>query len=418
MKIILSTLPKEGGAIQWFSPKYYLPDTSAYAPLGLLSLATNIPQGNEVKILDPHSHNWSIDRTMQEIEKEKPDILGLSVVTSKAYQMTQILKNTSALYKVVGGPHVTHNYNHILSQGADAVFLGQLADLEFSEAIQVRPRGVIECNTQINQIKFPDRSFIDQEFYYSTGNLFKSNKRMSMFSGVGCPNHCNFCDVQTKKIHRKDTKAVLDEMIYLQSIGAGSVHVYEDNFNTDKRYLEKLCKEMDKREFSLEWSGRGQAKMDLGTAKMLSDRKFKRIHVGIEALSDETLRFFGKKQDVNQVQEFCDIMNKNSIDIVGFFIIGTPTETEEDRKTLSKKVKELGIKYPLFSILQPLPNTQYYKDLLNQGVYQRDFWGDYIKNPTKDFMIPFPYGEDKWKRDAKFIEELIDDFKNNPQDDF
>jgi len=225
MKIILSTLPKQGSAIQWVTPKYFMPDESKYVPLGLLSLATNLPEKHEVKILDPSSRNWSIDETVERIETEKPDILGLSTATFKAYQMTQILEKTSVPYKVVGGPHTTHNAEQILKQGADAVFVGQLADRDFAESIETQPKGIIFCKTQINDIQFPDRSSIDNEYYYSKGNLFKANKRMAMFSGVGCPNHCNFCDVQTRKVQRKYPKSVLEEMIYLQSIGAGSIHV-------------------------------------------------------------------------------------------------------------------------------------------------------------------------------------------------
>ena len=411
MKILLTTLPKEGSAIQWVTPKYFMPDKSKYVPLGLLSLATNLPPEHEVKILDPSSRNWSIDKTVEKIEQERPDILGLSTVTFKAYQMTQILKKTSAPYKVVGGPHTTHNAKQILKQGADAVFVGQLADIDFAESIEKQPKGIIRCKTKINDIKFPDRSSIDNEYYYSKGNLFKSNKRIAMFSGVGCPNHCRFCDVQTKIVQRKNPKAVLEEMIYLKSLGAGSIHIYEDNFNTDEDYLKQICDEMDKKDFHSEWSGRGQARMSSEIAEKLSDKGFKRIHVGIESLHNPTLKWFRKPQNYKTIKRFCHTMNKTKIDIIGFFIVGAPTETKEYRNSMGKMIKDLGIKYPLINILQPLPNTEYYNDLLKDQTYKSDFWDDYIKNPTPNFMLPFPYGEQKWKEDADFVQNLIEEFK-------
>ena len=172
---------------------------------------------------------------------------------------------------------------------------------------------------------------------------------------------------------------------------------------------------MDKRKFHSEWSGRGQAKMSLETAKMLVERGFKRIHVGIESLSDETLKFFRKCQNYKQIKEFCETMKKAGIDIIAFFIVGAPTETEEDRKTMASKLRELGIKMPMVNILQPLPNTDYYRELLKQGVYEKDYWNEYIKNPTPNFMIPFPYGKEKWQADADFVEGLIKelDLKEN-----
>ncbi len=411
MKIILSTLPKEGAAIQWVTPKYFQPDDSKYIPLGLLSLATNLPSQYEIKVLDPSSNNWTLDETVRRIEEENPDVLGLSAMTFSAYQMKEILQRTSMSYKVVGGPHATHNAEQILEQGADAVFVGQLADLELAQAVKYRPKGIISCHTKINDLKFPDRRFIDIDSYFPKGNLFVSNKRMPMFSGIGCPHNCRFCDVQTKSVERKKPSFVIDEMIYLKNLGAGSIHVYEDNFNTDEDYLKQLCDEMDKRGFNYEWSGRGEARMSLNTAKMLAERKFKRIHVGIESLSDKTLRWFRKSINYSQIQKFCTNMNKTGIDILGFFIVGAPTETEEDRKTMFSKIKSLNIKYPLVNILQPLPNTEYYQDLLRDGIYKRDLWSEYIKNPTPNFMIPFPYGESKWKEDAAFVEGLTQDFE-------
>ena len=415
MKIVLSSLPKEGSAINWVTAKYFKPDNSRYMPLGLLSLATNIPQDYDIKILDPHSRNWSIDKTVEEIEKEKPDILGLSVVTYKAYQMKEILQKTTASYKIVGGPHTIHAAEIILNQGADAIFRGQLAELEFAQAIKTKPKGIIDCHTKIEQTEFPKRhNFIeDLNFYSPPQVLFKGGNRMGFYSGVGCPHRCRFCDVYTKKTERRKPEIVLDEMIYLQSLGAPSLHVYEDNFNTDENYLKEICKEMDKRGFNIEWSGRGQVKMSLELAQMLSDRGFKRIHAGIESFSDKTLRYFRKPQNFKQIKKFCDTMKETSIDIIGFLIIGAPTDTKEDRKNISPLVKELGIKYPMFNIYQPLPHTEYYNDLLEQRIYKKDYWGDYIKNPIKDFMIPFPYGEKKWEEDAAFVEELIQEFYKN-----
>jgi anaerobic magnesium-protoporphyrin IX monomethyl ester cyclase len=407
MKVLLTTMPKEGSAIQWVTPKYFQPDYSKYVPLGLLSLATNLPPNYEVKVFDPNSDNWGLEETINKIESEKPDILGLSTMTFSAYQMTQILKRTSAPYKTVGGPHATHYSDMILKQGADAVFIGQLADNDFASAIEKRSKGKIYCSTEINDIKFPDRSFIDLDSYFPKGNLFKSDKRMSMFSGVGCPYRCRFCDVQTKVVSRKKPEYVLDEMEYLKSIGAGSIHVYEDNFNTDENYIREVCLEMDRRGFSSEWSGRGRAKMSPEIAESLSSRGFKRIHVGFESLSDETLKWFRKSQNYAQIETFCNTMNQFNIDMIGFFIVGAPTETEQDRKEMASKLKNLGIKYPLVNILQPLPNTEYYRDLLNDGNYKEDYWSNFVSNPTPNFMIPFPYGEKKWKEDADFVEGLI-----------
>ena len=102
MKIVLSSLPKEGSAINWVTAKYFKPDDSRYMPLGLLSLATNIPQNHDIKVLDPHSRNWSIDRTVEEIEKledVKVKKEGLVLEKSNEKKYREVVKN---IFKRIG----------------------------------------------------------------------------------------------------------------------------------------------------------------------------------------------------------------------------------------------------------------------------------------------------------------------------
>ena len=136
-----------------------------------------------------------------------------------------------------------------MSQGADAVFVGQLADLEFAEAVKTRPKGKIMCKSRIDEIKFPDRRRIDIEFYYPKANCFKANNRVVMFSSIGCPYRCVFCDVQTKKDQRKTPEKILDEMIHIHEVGAGSIHILDDCFNVNENNVGKSCRQMDRRGF-------------------------------------------------------------------------------------------------------------------------------------------------------------------------
>ena len=416
-KIVLSTLSTEGQFVNWTTQKHFTPKTVKYMPLGILSLASNIPDGHEIVILDPASEGWGIEETIQKIEAEKPDILGLSALTRRVYALNEILKKTSASYKVVGGPHATYYADEILQKGADAVFVGQLADKEFAEAVETKPLGIINCKTDINEINFPRRHFLDIESYFVRGEdatVFESNKRLPIFSSVGCPRKCNYCNVQLRdKTRYKNPKTILDEMEYLYSIDARSVHFFDDNFNSNSKNLKETLDEMEKRNFYVEWSGRGQVIMDLSLVERMVGNGFKRIHSGIEALDDKLLKFWEKGQTVRQVEEFCKVMNKNNVEILGFFILGSPYphETEEYRRILPQKIRDLGINYPYFSILFPEPDTGYYRSLLRDGIYKEDHWAKFMKNPIRDFEIPYPYSEQKRKEVIDYTNRIIEDFK-------
>ena len=413
-KIVLTTMPTEGEFINWTTPKYFDPArVNKYMPLGILSLASNLSKKHEIVILDPSSEGWNIEETIEKIEKEKPEILGLSVITRRVYAMNKILKKVSTPYKVVGGPHATYYAKQILQNKADAVFVGPLTDLEFKIAVEESPKGRINCNTKINDIKFPNRDFLNiKDYFPKVSLLFKAENRLPMFSSIGCPNKCTFCNVQSKKLQLKNSETVINEMQYLYSIGCKSIHILDDNFNINSKHIKGILNEMEKRNFHIEWSGRGQIRTDLSLTKRLADSGFKRIHVGFEALDDKILKFFNKPQGVKHIEEFCKAMNKNNIDMLGYFISGSPVETEKYRNELPKKIIDLGIKYPYFNILFPEPNTEYYQSLLRGGHYKKDYWAEYMENPTPYFEIPYPYGETKKQEIIEYTNKLIKEFEN------
>lgn len=412
MKIVLSTLPREGEFVNWQTNKKLIPQDLRYMPLGILSLASNLPPEHEVVLLDAASRNWSIDETVERIETEKPDVLGLSSLTRRVWAMNEILRKTTTPYKVVGGPHATNYAHQILEAGADAVFVGQLADKEFAGALETRPTGVVPCNSQINDINFPRRDLLDLDFYFFKGEgMFKAERRLPMFSSIGCPNRCTFCNVQSKKMQYKNPQIILDEMQYLYSLGIRSIHVLDDNFNLRASHINGILDEMEGRGFSCEWSGRGQVKTDLTLVPRLAKKNFRRIHVGIEALDDKILASWYKNQTVSDVERFCETMVRNNIDIFSFFITGSPLETEQYRMSLPQRIRDLGIKYPFFMMLFPEPNTEYYASLLRDGFYSRDYWAEFMRSPVPDFEIPYPYGESRKQELMDYNEWLINSFK-------
>jgi anaerobic magnesium-protoporphyrin IX monomethyl ester cyclase len=412
MKIVLTTMPSEGEYRDWTTHKYFKVDKiNRYMPLGTLSLATNLPEGHEVVVFDPPSYNWSIEETIQRIEEAKPDVLGLSVVNKRCYAMTKILAKTTCKYKCVGGPHVTYHAPEILAQGADAVFHGPLADKEFAEAIVNKPKGHIYCNTNINEIRFPSREFLKVEDYFPQTNiLFKADNRLPMFSSVGCVNRCTFCSVQSKQMHLKDAAEVVKEMKYLQSLGCRSIHILDDNFNLNRTHLSTILDQMTAQGFVGEWSARGQTKMDFRLVPKMVQCGFRRIHVGIEALDDGILKFFNKNETCRDIIAFCETMIINNVSMVGYFILGSPIESDQYRRTLALRIRKLGITMPLFNILFPEPDTAYYRSLLADGIYKTDIWAEYFKNPVADYVPEYPYGPARQKEVMDFADKITADF--------
>jgi radical SAM superfamily enzyme YgiQ (UPF0313 family) len=391
-KIVLAVCPYEGEVIDRVTHQVYKPSVVKYMPLGLLSLAASVAD-YDVTIVDGASRGLTVNEMLKEIESLNPDILGLSVVTYRAWSMREILRRSTAQIKVVGGPHATENYNYILEQGADAVFVGD-AEETFSDWLKKGcPPGVIKGNpVDLDNIPYPNRNLVNLDDYRiesSKGLLFDvGNLRLPIYSSKGCPLKCIYCDVQQKKFYSMSPGRIVEEFKMLESVGATSVHILDDAFNIQKDRVIKFCNLLVESGIKIDWSVRGIVEVREEVVKALAEAGCRRFHVGIEHLDDDVLAYFRKSHRYEHVQRFCNLCKKYGIDILGYFIIGAPGETSEYRQKLPDIIKELGISIPYFNVLTPLSETIFYQQLLEDGTFSMDFWDDFSRDPVKNFEIP------------------------------
>jgi len=401
MKVMLISLPDEGQTLDYTTDTFYLTKTVRYMPLGILSVARGMSPRHEVRILDAPSHDLSINDTLAEIEAFDPDVLGISAVTRKAYAMAEILRRADVPLKVVGGPHVTHYDKETLGLGAHAVFKHD-GDYNFGAWLDGdREGGIFEDHIKdIDPLPFPQRELLNVEDYTvpeedaSTTLLKKSGARLPMFSSKGCPFRCVFCDVQEKGFRYRSATRVVDEMESILSLGATAVHILDDCFNVRRDRVLQVCAEMKRRGLKFEWSTRGRAEIDGETAQALSEAGCRRLHVGVESLDPDVLRWMNKKLDVETIKTFFKYCRQFGIETLPYFIVGTPVETREYRQRLPEMVRELGVDFPYFNLLYPASHSEYYYSLLRDGTFARDYWQDFAENPKPNYELPLPRSEE------------------------
>jgi len=422
MKVMLMTLPKKGQTKDFTTPSFYSSNPVRYIPLGILAVATSISAGHEIRILDADSWDLSIDETVRKINEFAPDVLGISAVTRKAFAMSEILRRANVPIKVVGGPHVTHYAKETMNLGADAIFKHD-GDRNFNEWLNSGCKeGIYEDYIKnIDTLPFIKREFpgFELEDYMLSGEdtqktLFKqrSLRRLAMMSSKGCPFRCVFCDVQDKEFRFLSPQRVVDEMEHLLSCGANSIHILDDCFNTNRGRVIKICEEIKNRGLKFQWSGRGRAVLDEVTAEALRSAGCIRLHVGIESLDPEVLKWMNKRITIETSEEFCRTCNEYGIEIVAYFVIGAPMETREYRQELPYRIKDLGVKYPFFNILYPSANTKYYHQLMANGTYKTDYWQAFAEKPAPNFEIPFPRSQELQEELEETAEKCIKIFFN------
>ncbi len=418
-KILLVVLPQDGEVRDRVTYKFYKNPVVKYMPLGVLSLAACLRR-HDVSVLDASSKGLTIEETLEEIERVEPEILGLSVVTYRAWAMSEILRRSRAPIKVVGGPHATMNAAFILGQGADAVFIGD-AEETFPRWIDEGcPRGVFTGSpVDLDAIPLPARDLVRLEDYRIERNrdlLFDAGfLRLPMFSSKGCPFKCTYCDVQQKTFNWKSPEKVLEEFYALIDMQVTSIHVLDDCFNVKRDRVEQICDLFIREGISIDWSARATVEIREHLIAALAEAGCRRLHVGIEHLDDDVLKYFKKQQRYRHIERFCRLCAKYGIHILGYFIIGSPGETRQYRERLPEMIRDLNIAIPYFNVLSPLADTAYYTELLESGKLKRDFWKEFSRNPTRDFVMPTVRTEREELEIEETIRRYIEIFNTNSE---
>lgn len=416
-RIMLAVMPYEGEVQDRVTDKFYKNAAVKYMPLGVLSVAANIPDSYEVRVCDAASRGLSLEETIDEIEAFQPDVLGLSVVTYRAWAMVEILKRTSAPIKAVGGPHATFNHQLIRLQGADAVFVDD-AEITFPKWLADGcPPGTFQGGqVPLDDLPLPARHLLNLDDYRRTevneDLLFDvGNLRLPMYSSKGCPFKCIYCDVQQKTFNFKAPHKCVEEFRALLKLGTTSVHILDDAFNVRKERVSAMSRALVEADIHVDWSARGTVEVREEVIADLAAAGCRRLHVGIEALDDRILEYFKKSSRFKHIEKFCRLCETYGITILAYFIIGSPPETPEYRRRLPQMIDDLGIRLPYFNVLSALAETPYYDQLLKDGTFTRDYWSEFSANPVKNFVMPSARSDAEERELRATVDEYVSLFK-------
>ena len=435
MNILLISLPREGEAVDYTTSDYLLTDFSKYPPLGLMAIATGIDRArHQVTLHDANIKRLSVEQTVEYIVAQRPDVLGLSVVTRRLWAMheitRQVRKRLPQTRIVAGGPHINYWPRETMQASEVDYCLPGFAEETFPQLVEAidagdspeRIAGIPDLYTRdadgrvkanrptkttertLDHLPFPNRTLVDLDDYYTAMDL---SRMTTAYSSRGCPFRCIYCDVQEKMFLYRTASNLVDEFEMLIGLGIKEIHVFDDVFNIRRQRVIDICDEIRRRKIHVRWSIRARVNpWDEEMLARLKEAGCERIHVGVESLDPATLTYMNKKQSYEDIQHFFRMCRSVGIETLAYFIIGFPTESAQYRARLYDEVMKLQPTYAFFNILFPLAKTQYYQSLLDDGTYDRDHWAEYLKLPTPYFEIPLP----RSPQEQKELEDTADKF--------
>lgn len=403
------------------------PDYMLYSnpPLGLAYLAAYIRKNCDfvdIKILDQLTEK----EILAKIDKINPDIIGINAVSLsflKVKNLSRRIKQKSNALFIIGGIHLTTSPKSfddspfdlgVIGEG-ERTFVSFLKDfyknnntlninsLKKIKGLLLRDKnkiintGLPDLIENLDEIPVPARDLLNMKYYtlptvLSGGDDF--NSMGSMLTSRGCPYNCPFCSSTkfwTMRIRFFSAKRVVEDILILyKKYHYHKIFVYDDLFSINKVRLKQILDLMEKEGIlgKIEFDVYGRADIfDDETAKLLRKMNVKRVIFGFESGSQKMLNYLkcGRVKIEDNIRAI-KICKDNNLIPGGFFMIGSPGETEEDIIQTHDFIKEHCPNAIVYQTI-PFPGTQIWEYAVKNKIIEDDFYDhkqkDWIDVDTK-----------------------------------
>ncbi len=323
------------------------------------------------------------------------DLVGISTITStapRAYELANSIRK-AGIPVFMGGPHVSFLQEEALThcdyvmcgecEGTILPFVQALRDgsgmekipgLAWREAGAIRQNPWAEHVCNLDVLPFPDFGLIRGK------EKFKGDLSVTpIMTSRGCPFGCNFCAVTAMFGRRYRFRSVENVISELKALKPEWVFFYDDNFAARPEHTRELLQRMIDEGIRCKWSA--QVRIDVAKdpelLKLMKRAGCIRFYIGLESTNPKTLAAMNKGQTPEQIEEAIRIIHDHGINIHGMFIFGADQDDPSTIRATVKFAKKNDISSVQFMILTPLPGTEVFNRMAEEGRLLSRDWGYY-----------------------------------------
>lgn len=309
-----------------------------------------------------------IDSVTDKILSSQPDVIGFTIYTTTKYMSLElanrIKRRNNKKIVIFGGTECQrkNNWEELLDKEfVDAVMLGE-ADESFPEFLEtINKNGefgpcpgvvykkdgqVIDCGDPrpVNLENLPFADFSDFNF-----NTYEYPDNIKIAFSRGCTEKCVYCSAREvwSKFRTMSGERIFNEIIYQvenyhNHMGEGnSVHIMfldslvNGNMEVFRTWIDKLVEAREDKDSPLKnfsWGAQIiiRPQMTLELLQKVKQAGCIELNYGIESGSLKVLKDMGKRYTPSIAEEVIRNIYKAGLPAKGNFMIGFPTETEED----------------------------------------------------------------------------------------
>ena len=373
-------------------------------PMGLLYLSAVLRQkAHDVKVLDMRAYMLTPQDVVTECSEYQPDFIGVSNFTVEVdclHKVTGALKTLNAQIPIiVGGPHVNTSPENVLKDAnIDYLVLGE-GEVTFptliealssggkdlrrvqgivfradGQVVKTPPRDFIE---DLDQIPLPDWDAVELKKYFSLPRFMpfiphSGKPYLPVTTSRGCPFRCTYChNILGKKFRARSPQNIFFELrSAYEKYGVADFEFIDDCFNLDKKRVIDLCDLIIRSGMKLELSFpnglRGDV-LDETVVQKLHEAGTKIISFAPETGSARLQKVIKKNVNLEKLQQMISCAAGLGIHTHGFFMLGFPSETEDDLKQSLDFISRTKLHTADFFIVNLFPQTEIYEDVKAQG---------------------------------------------------
>lgn len=228
--------------------------------------------------------------------------------------------------------------------------------------------------SELDQLPFQDLDLYDFWRYHNPRIIVKSHPFIQFETSRGCPEECSFCSAATDNYRVFSPERSVTEMEYYQKRGIKELRINDDQFLASLIRGKQIGELMNKKGLHFDINFGNGVRADRCDREFLE--LFKRVGLyqvgaGFESGDQESLDSIKKSLGLQQSVEVMKLFKEMRIEVVGFFMIGTPGDTIASMEKTCKFAKLLMPDYAKVTVCIPFPDTPLYKEYNKKGLIKK-----------------------------------------------